>query len=134
MTVYEINKLISGFESILQNLQQQKETIFKFYSTEAFFELKLETVPEDNVIEMEIWINVGNQTNGRLYGYDEGIRFISEEKSIIQFLTDIRQEFADILQNQEGECDVYINCKDFNHELQDTFLEFIEEVQKKRGE
>ncbi len=134
MTVYEINKLISGFESILQNLQQQKETIFKFYSTEAFFELKLETVPEDNVIEMEIWINVGNQTNGRLYGYDEGIRFISEEKSIIQFLTDIRQEFADILQNQEGECDVYINCKDFNHELQDTFLEFIEEVQKKQGE
>ena len=101
---------------------------------EAFFELKLETVPEDNVIEMEIWINVGNQTNGRLYGYDEGIRFISEEKSIIQFLTDIRQEFADILQNQEGECDVYINCKDFNHELQDTFLEFIEEVQKKQGE
>ena len=134
MTVYEINKLISGFESILQNLQQQKETIFKFYSTEAFFELKLETVPEDNVIEMEIWINVGNQTNGRLYGYDEGIRFISEEKTIIQFLTDIRQEFADILQNQEGECDVYINCKDFNHELQDTFLEFIEEVQKKQGE
>lgn len=92
MTVYEINNLIHGIESILEKLERQSDSTYEFYSSESFFGLKFEIIPEDVVVEVELWINVGNQTKGKVYGYDEGVRFVSSDKMLMDFLIGIKQE------------------------------------------
>lgn len=92
MTVYEIKNLICGIENILENLEKKNNFIYECYSSESFFGLKLETIPEDAAVEVELWINVGNQTGGEVYGYDEGIRFATSDKMLMNFLTGIKNE------------------------------------------
>lgn len=92
MTVYEIKNLINGIEEVLEKLNAPNNYTYEFYSSEGFFGLELETIPEDNVIEVELWINTGSQTKGEVYGYDEGVRFVSDGKGLNDFLVGIKQE------------------------------------------
>ena len=62
-----------------------------------FFELNVESITEDNVIEFELWINIGNQTGGKIYGFDEGVRFISTKKELDNFLVDLKKDFIKII-------------------------------------
>ena len=92
LSVYEIRNFINGIEKILGEVVLQTNSTFEFYSGESFFEFKLEVVPEDMLIEVELWINVGNQTKGNIYGYDEGVRFATSAKLLRAFLIGIKKE------------------------------------------
>ena len=94
MSVYEIRNLVCGIENILEKLTEQISSSFEFYSGESFFGLKLEIIPEDIVVEVELWINVGSQTQGKIYGYDEGVRFATNERALREFLIGIKQELS----------------------------------------
>lgn len=60
---------------------------------ESNFELKFDNILEDEVVEIELWINIANQTKGRIYGYDEGIRFIADKEGVQKFADAINKEF-----------------------------------------
>ncbi|MCY1713057.1 hypothetical protein [Caproiciproducens galactitolivorans] len=92
MTIYEIKNLIHGVEGVLEHLDCPENYVYNFYNSEGFFGLELEVIPEDNVVEIKLWINVGNQTKGEIFGYDEGVRFVSGKKELIDFLVGIKQE------------------------------------------
>ena len=97
MTIFELKNLIQGLENILEYLNNQKNFLYKFVNSESFFELNVESIPEDNVIEFELWINIGNQTGGKIYGFDEGVRFISTKKELDNFLVDVKKDFIKII-------------------------------------
>jgi len=96
LSVYEIRNLIKGIEKILENLGKGNKNIYEFCSIEFFFRMTMEVLPEDEVVEVELWINVANQTNGKLYGYEEGVRFGSDKEDIVSFLTELKKEFEDV--------------------------------------
>ena len=56
-----------------------------FFSSESFSEFAFTTIPEDNVIEMEVWINMGTKSNGKFFGYDEGVKFIINSSDLNEF-------------------------------------------------
>ena len=97
MTFYEINNLINGIDIILDCLKKQKKYSFNFCCIETFFEIRLENIIEDDVIEVEVWINLGPQTNGSIYGYDEGIRFVTSEKELDIFSNDLKENISRIV-------------------------------------
>lgn len=97
MTLYEINKLISEIDIILDCLKKQKKYSFNFCCIETFFEIRLENIIEDDVIEIEVWINLGTQTNGSIFGYDEGIRFVTNEKELDIFSKDLKENLSSIV-------------------------------------
>lgn len=96
LSVYEIRNLIKGIEKILENLEKGNKNIYEFCSIEFFFMMAMEVLPEDEVVEIEFWINVANQTNGKLYGYEEGVRFGSDKEDILSFLTELKKEFETV--------------------------------------
>lgn len=97
MTVFEIKKLICGFENILEHLECCECFSYKFCSSESYFELKLEVIPEDDVIEMEVWINVGSQTGGKIFGFDEGIRFVVDKRHLTDFCRNFKKNYIEIM-------------------------------------
>lgn len=97
MTFYEINNLINGIDIILDCLKKQKKYSFNFCCIETFFEIRLENIIEDDVVEVEVWINLGTQTNGSIYGYDEGIRFVTSEKELDIFSNDLKENISRII-------------------------------------
>lgn len=98
MTVYEIKNFIYGIGNVLEHWANQKKYIYKFNSSESFFELKIEVVLEDDVAEIELWINTGNQTKGAIYGFDEGVRWVTSKTELTKFYGDFKYEFFDILE------------------------------------
>lgn len=97
MSVFEIKNMIHGIENVLAHLECPESYIYTFNSSESFFELKLEVIPEDEAIEIELWINTGNQTNGDIYGFDEGVRFITSEDELKNFFRDLQRNFMQII-------------------------------------
>ncbi len=96
LTIFEIENLIQGIKDILVYFENQKKYIYAFSSCENFFELKLETIPMDNVIEIELWINVSNQTKGEIYGFDEGVRFVTDKSGLSQFFKGFKNNYLKI--------------------------------------
>lgn len=96
MTAFEIKNLLNGIEHVLVHLERRKKCIYTFNSSESFFELKLEVIPEDSVIEIELWINVGSQTMGKISGFDEGVRFVTNKEELNNFLREFKENYSDI--------------------------------------
>lgn len=96
MTIFEIENMIHGIENVLGHLECREKCIYTFNSSESFFELKLEAIPEDNVIEIELWINVGSQTKGKIYGFDEGVRFIISKDELYNFSRIFKENYSEI--------------------------------------
>lgn len=96
MTVFETENMLHGIENVLTHLECGKSGSYTFNSSENFFELKLEVIPEDDVVEIELWINTGNQTNGIIFGFDEGVRFVTSESELNNFLSDLKRDYLSI--------------------------------------
>lgn len=97
MTFFELKNLIQGLENVLVYLERQENYIYDYNNSESFFELKLEVIPEDGVIETEIWVNIGSLTKGEFFGYDEGVRLITSKEELKKFLADIKCEMLEII-------------------------------------
>ncbi len=97
MTVSEINNFINGIENVLVHLDKQENCIYKYYNSESFFELSLEVIHEDDVVEIELWFNVGNQTKGSICGFDEGVRWITSKAELNKFIRIFKCEYYHII-------------------------------------
>lgn len=93
LNVYEVKQLITGINKLISCLEKKESSSFSFCNLESNFELKFDNILEDEVIEIELWINVANQTEGKIYGYDEGIRFIADKEGVQRFADAINKEF-----------------------------------------
>lgn len=93
LNVYEVKQLVKGINNLISCLEKKESSSFSFCNLESNFELKFDNIIDDEVIEIEVWINVANQTKGRIYGYDEGIRFIADKEGVQRFADAINKGF-----------------------------------------
>ena len=93
LNVYEVKQLVKGINVLISCLEKKESSSFSFCNLESNFELKFDHILEDEFIEIELWINVANQTKGRIYGYDEGIRFIADKQGVQKFADAINKDF-----------------------------------------
>ncbi len=97
LNVYELNNFIKEIKKILDCFANKKEYSFIFSNYEYNFEIKMDNVIVDEVIEIEIWINWGNYTNGEEGGYDIGIRFIVQKEMLQNFSDSFNEEIIRVL-------------------------------------
>ena len=97
VTVYEAKKLIYELENIVKALESEEKYVYEYCNSESYFELNLEVLPDEEVIEVELWINRGLQSKGEIFGYDEGFRFILNRHEMCRFYRDIRNEIISII-------------------------------------
>lgn len=100
MTVGNIFNLIEGIYRIVNSLENKKDDTFDFFSIEADFEIVLNTLIEDDIIEVIFWLNIANQTKGKIYGYDEGIKFFANSRILMKFAEDIKNQLYFLTKNK----------------------------------
>lgn len=93
LNVYEVKQLLKGINKLIRCLEDKESCSFSFCNMESNFELKFDNILEDEVVEIEIWINVANQTEGHIYGYDEGIGFIADKEGVQKFADALNEDF-----------------------------------------
>lgn len=92
LNVYEVKQLVKGINNLISCLEKKESSSFFFCNLESNFELKFDNILEEEVVETEVWINIANQTKGRIYGYDEGIRFIADKEGVQKFADAINKD------------------------------------------
>lgn len=97
LNVYEVKQLIKGINKLIRYFEDKENFSFSFCNMESNFELKFDNILEDEVVEIEIWINAANRTEGRIYGYDEGIRFIADKEGMQKFVDAINEDLLERL-------------------------------------
>lgn len=100
MTEAELEYLTAGIDKQLTQLSEKKPAKFCFCNCEFNFEIIFCNIPEDDLVEIEIWINVGVRTNGLCFGYDEGIRFTANEEQLLRFVQELRYSIKSIIDNE----------------------------------
>ncbi|HCC07102.1 MAG TPA: hypothetical protein DEP72_02895 [Clostridiales bacterium] len=92
-SLYELKKLIKNIQELVVNKKSGCEVDrFEFSSAEAYFDIIFIDSKEEDSIILEVWINVGSLTNGELYGYDKGFRFVVYIKDLEKFTTGIHEQ------------------------------------------
>lgn len=89
---YELLNFVKHVEEILHSIKSKKEYSFDFSNYEYNFEIRMEHILVDGVIEIEIWINWGNYTLGEEAGYDIGVRCVTDERNLQCFLNSLNEE------------------------------------------
>ena len=89
---YELDNLLNNLNMLKDSLENKRDYTFEFSNYECNFEIKMCTVTIDKAVEIEVWINWGNYTNGRDGGYDVGLRFVANEGDLQVFLSSLREE------------------------------------------
>lgn len=97
LNVYELSNFIKEIKNTLDCFVNKKEYAFIFSNYEYNFEIKMDNVIVDEVIEIEMWINWGNYTNGKEGGYDIGIRFIVQKEMLQKFSDSFNEELLRVL-------------------------------------
>lgn len=92
LNVYEVKQLIKGINKLICCFEDKESSSFSFCNMESNFELKFDNILEDEVVEIEVWINITNQTKGNIFGYDEGIRFIANKEKVQKFADAINED------------------------------------------
>lgn len=73
------------------------EAPFEFTSSENLFDLDIYETGEENLIYFEIWFDMGVLTNGTIYGFSKGIKFIVELDMLRSFVIEFENQFVSIL-------------------------------------
>lgn len=97
LNIFEIKQLEEKIHKLIDCVDKENCNRFEFTNLESNFELRMELIAEDEVIEMELWINTANRTNGRIYGYDEGLRFVASIDEVKRFNNSFLDELNNIL-------------------------------------
>lgn len=93
MTMYEIKKIYYGLKNLFDGIKEGADCIFKHYSSESFFEISIEYIHVDECFSMEIWFIVAEYPEGRIFGYDDGFRFIVDKSEMKNFITEYYNSF-----------------------------------------
>lgn len=97
LNIFEIKNFMCEIQNMLDCLRSKKEYSFHFSNYEYNFEIKMDSVVADEVVEVELWINWGNYTNGEEAGYDIGIRFIVQREVLQKFYNSCNEEIHRVL-------------------------------------
>ncbi len=88
---------ISGLKKSCEDKLSEEFSRFEFGCLERYFELFLADPKEPELLEMTIWVNVGANTNGELFGYDRGVKFTVLVKDLQAFAETIEKELKCLL-------------------------------------
>ena len=91
----DIKRMLLGFESIIKEKSEKREVKrFSWGPTENYFSIDLYETYEDNDINVELWIVVGELTQGKSYGYNRGFRFEVSLDELKCFTKDLRDQLS----------------------------------------
>ncbi|MBR1443087.1 MAG: hypothetical protein IJ583_06090 [Firmicutes bacterium] len=76
-----------------------------FCPVENYFEICFYDTFEKNEINVEFWVNYGEYTLGRKYGYDKGVRFVVDLQCLVSFANDLKIRFNEIISDSENKSD-----------------------------
>ena len=82
---FELKQLKERLQKLIDSVGMENCNRFEFTNIESNFELRMKLIAEDKVFEIEMWVNTANRTGGRLYGYDEGVRFVASVDEVKRF-------------------------------------------------
>ena len=97
LNVFEIKQFEKKMKKLIGGVDKENCTRLEFTNLESNFELRMELIAEDEVLEIELWVNTANRTNGRIYGYDEGLRFVASIDEVKRFNDSFFSEFNNTL-------------------------------------
>ena len=92
VNLYEAEELLRELQSLVDAYYRKEKQDITFCNNEMNFDFNMELLLEDDVVEIEMWINTANRTKGDIYGYDEGIRFVSGINQLERFIEDYKEE------------------------------------------
>ena len=92
LNLFEAKELLNCLQALIDTDTTGEKSRKLFCNIESNFEIRIEAVPEDKVVEIEIWINTASRTLGKVFGYDEGIRFVSTMKQFEDFAERYKEE------------------------------------------
>lgn len=90
-TAYELKSLIQQSEEVLKHERKRVD----FFTLEAYFEMIVEAVEEDDWIQVELWLKMGTVTSGKHVGYDEGCRFYTSREDFKRWIDGLKKELKD---------------------------------------
>ena len=94
MTVYEVEKIYNGLKNLLDGTGDAKDSLFRHYSSESFFEISAEYLHEDDCFFVTLWFIVAEYPGGRIDGYDIGFRFAVGKPEMNSFAEEFKNGFC----------------------------------------
>ena len=87
-TLFEIKNFIKNSKELCIT----KNKKIDFCTLEAYFEMIVNPICEDDELEIVLWLNVGTITNGEHYGYKEGCLFYTSIDKYKRFIEELESE------------------------------------------
>ncbi|MFT9057374.1 MAG: hypothetical protein ABF449_12325, partial [Ethanoligenens sp.] len=72
---------------------------YEFSSSESFFDFVLFDTFERDSLYVEIWISVGLLSDGKIFGFDEGVRFVVTVENLDAFVVNLENQYKSILKS-----------------------------------
>lgn len=97
------NFIIKIKETDYSNFDFANNTNFvvSFFSSEAYFELIFKDAYE-YMVEIELWVTMGEYTDGKSTGYSKGYQFTSNIQNIQNFINSISLQLDTITKNNKN--------------------------------
>lgn len=96
--VYEVKQLLLNLRNKINEKKKNKKiSNYSFYCSEAYFEFNLDETLEEGLLEVSLWLNMGEFTNGKYCGFYDGYRFVVTIESLESFCQKIEMEFNNLL-------------------------------------
>ena len=107
-SVGELQYLIDGLKrKVTEKRHSDELKDFVYVNTENLFELKIYDTGETDLLYVETWFNMGTLTNGDVYGFSKGFKFIVTIESIISFLSTLESQFDSIVKTAYDKYSIY---------------------------
>lgn len=93
----DISLLIAQLGSAI-NLKNTKKLVPLFWGpTENYFSLKFYDTYEENEIYIDLWLMMGELTQGKTYGYNKGFRFAVSLNNLEKFTIQLKKQLTILL-------------------------------------
>lgn len=100
-TIFEIENFITKLEDIITLKEKKLEfSRYEFSSSEGYFEFVIYDPLEENEIYIEVWINTALNSEDVIFGYDEGVRFVTTIECLNCFKNELRSHLHQIIYSQ----------------------------------
>lgn len=97
-TLFEIKDFITKLEDIVKLKEQNLEiTRYEFSSSEGYFDFIIYDTLEENEAYIEIWMNTALNSEGVIFGYDEGVRVVITLDCLNYFKNELKNKLYKIL-------------------------------------
>lgn len=103
-SVKELKYLIENLYRIVQIKSNKNliESSFEYVNSENLFEMILYETGEENQVYCDLWFNLGSLTNGKIFGFSKGIRFVSDIGYLDNFTMELEKQMLNIINNSSN--------------------------------